>query len=79
MPARLAVVSLWWPMRAARWQMATAVEEQSHVSEDINRQISRIADLSDHSSAQARRGSELSRELEGMADYLHDLTARFNR
>jgi len=60
-------------------QMATAVEEQSHVSEDINRQISRIADLSDHSSAQARRGSELSRELEGMADYLHDLTARFNR
>ncbi len=60
-------------------QMATAVEEQSHVSEDINRQISRIADLSDNSSAQARRGSELSRELEGMADYLHDLTARFNR
>ena len=60
-------------------QMATAVEEQSHVSEDINRQISRIAELSDHSSAQALRGSELSRELEGMADYLHDLTARFNR
>nr|WP_145010999.1 PAS domain-containing methyl-accepting chemotaxis protein [Pseudomonas psychrotolerans] len=60
-------------------QMATAVEEQSHVSEDINRQISRIAELSDHSSAQARRGSELSRELEGMSDYLHDLTARFNR
>ncbi|MNP48051.1 Methyl-accepting chemotaxis protein (MCP) signaling domain protein [compost metagenome] len=60
-------------------QMASASEEQSHVTEDINQQITRIAQLSDHSAAQARQGAAISQELEAMADYLHSLAERFSR
>jgi aerotaxis receptor len=37
-------------------QMAAASEEQSHVAEDINQQITRIAQLSENSAAQAHQG-----------------------
>ncbi len=60
-------------------QMAAASEEQSHVADDISRQITRIAQLSDHSAGQAHQGAAISRELEQMADYLHSLAERFNR
>jgi len=60
-------------------QMASASEEQSHVTEDINQQITRIAQLCDDSAGQARQGAVISRELEVMADYLHGLAERFNR
>ncbi|UFQ96191.1 methyl-accepting chemotaxis protein [Pseudomonas wenzhouensis] len=60
-------------------QMAAASEEQSHVAEDISRQITRIAQLSDHSAGQAHQGAAINRELEQMADYLHSLAERFNR
>jgi aerotaxis receptor len=60
-------------------QMATAVEEQSHVAEDINQQITRIADLSDQSTHQSHQGAVLSGEVEQMANYLHDLAERFSR
>ncbi|MCU1733640.1 methyl-accepting chemotaxis protein [Pseudomonas sp. 20P_3.2_Bac4] len=60
-------------------QIATASEQQSHVVEDINQQIVRIAQLCDHSAGQARQGAEISQELERMAEYLHDLAERFNR
>ena len=60
-------------------QMAAASEEQSHVADDISRQITRIAQLSDHSAGQAHQGAAISRELEEMADYLHGLAERFNR
>ncbi len=60
-------------------QIATASEQQTHVVEDINQQIVRIAQLCDHSAGQARQGAEISRELERMAEYLHDLAERFNR
>ena len=51
----------------------------AHVAEDISRQITRIAQLSDHSAGQAHQGAAISRELEEMADYLHSLAERFNR
>ena len=60
-------------------QMATASEEQSHVAEDISRQITRIAQLSDQSAGQAHQGATVGKELEQMADYLHSLAERFNR
>lgn len=60
-------------------QMATASEQQSHVAEDINRQITRIAQLCDHSAGQAHEGAQISQELERMAEYLHDLAERFSR
>ncbi|MDF9778743.1 aerotaxis receptor [Pseudomonas baetica] len=60
-------------------QMASASEEQSHVAEDINQQITRIAQLCDHSAGQAKQGAAISQDLEVMADYLHSLAERFNR
>ncbi|MNN94983.1 Methyl-accepting chemotaxis protein (MCP) signaling domain protein [compost metagenome] len=60
-------------------QMATASEQQSHVAEDINQQITRIAQLCDHSAGQAKQGAEISQDLERMAEYLYSLAERFNR
>jgi len=60
-------------------QMASASEEQSHVTEDINQQITRIAQLCDHSAGQAKQGAAISQDLEEMAEYLHSLAERFNR
>lgn len=60
-------------------QMATASEQQTHVAEDINQQITRIAQLCDHSAGQAREGAQISLELENMAEYLHRLAERFSR
>ncbi|MGE8499265.1 MAG: methyl-accepting chemotaxis protein [Pseudomonas sp.] len=60
-------------------QIAAASEQQSHVAEDISRQITRIAQLSDHSAGQAHQGAATGKELEQMADYLHSLAERFNR
>lgn len=60
-------------------QMASASEQQSHVAEDISRQITQIAQLSDRSADQAHQGAQLGQELEDMADYLHSLAERFNR
>ena len=60
-------------------QMAAASEQQSHVAEDISRQITQIAQLSDRSAEQAHQGAAIGQELEGMADYLHSLAERFNR
>ncbi|WP_425520684.1 methyl-accepting chemotaxis protein [Pseudomonas serbica] len=60
-------------------QMSSASEEQSHVTEDINQQITRIAQLCDHSAGQAKQGAAISQDLEVMAEYLHSLAERFNR
>ncbi|AWY44101.1 PAS domain S-box protein [Pseudomonas putida] len=60
-------------------QMASASEEQSQVTEDINQQITRIAQLCEHSAGQAGQGAAISQDLEAMADYLHGLAERFNR
>ena len=60
-------------------QMASASEEQSHVAEDMSRQITQIAQLSDRIAEQAHQGAAIGQELEDMADYLHSLAERFNR
>ncbi|MNN16674.1 Methyl-accepting chemotaxis protein (MCP) signaling domain protein [compost metagenome] len=60
-------------------QMASASAAQSHVAEDINQQITRIAQLCDHSAGKAMQGAEISQDLERMAEYLHSLAERFNR
>lgn len=43
--------------------MASASEQQSHMAEDISRQITQIAQLSDHSADQAHQGAQLGQEL----------------
>lgn len=59
--------------------MAAAAEEQTQVADDISRQITRIAQLSDNSTNQALEGAQISQDLEHMAEYLHSLAERFNR
>lgn len=58
-------------------QMSAAVEEQAHVSEDINRQVVRISDLSIESSEKSNLSSESIRELLNVAENMHELVVRF--
>ena len=58
-------------------QMAAAVEEQAHVSEDINKQIVRISDLASESLNKANMSSESIRTLQNISSDLHELVVRF--
>ena len=60
-------------------QIAVAVEEQAHVSEDINRQVSRIADLADDGYHQSEQSAEVSSDLEKNAVTLYELVERFKK
>jgi len=57
--------------------MSAAFEEQSQVSDEINRQITNIAELADHSDAQADSAKQSSDWLSAMSRGLKDLIARF--
>ena len=57
--------------------MSAAFEEQSQVSDEINRQIVNIAGLADQSDEQAEAAKDSSDRLSGMARGLKDLIARF--
>lgn len=57
--------------------MSAAFEEQSQVSDEINRQIVNIAGLADQSNEQAEAAKDSSDQLSGMARGLKDLIARF--
>ncbi|QSP95734.1 methyl-accepting chemotaxis protein [Marinobacter salinisoli] len=57
--------------------MSAAFEEQSQVSDEINRQITSIADLADHSDTQADEARQSSERLGRMSRGLKDLSARF--
>ena len=58
-------------------QMSAAVEEQAHVSEDINRQVVRISDLAMESSEKSNLSSESIRKLQNVAENMHELVIRF--
>lgn len=58
-------------------QMSTAVEEQAHVSEDINRQVVRISDLSIESAEKSNLSSESIKSLQDVAEDMHELIVRF--
>lgn len=60
-------------------QMATAVEEQSHVAEDINRQVVSISDLASTCSVSATKTSDSITLLKAISDELHELVVRFKR
>ncbi|MBW4935234.1 methyl-accepting chemotaxis protein [Marinobacter sp. F4206] len=57
--------------------MSAAFEEQSQVSDEINRQITNIAELADHSDEQADAARQSSDHLSGMSRGLKDLVTRF--
>ncbi|MBS8240181.1 PAS domain S-box protein [Marinobacter lipolyticus] len=57
--------------------MSAAFEEQSQVSDEINRQIVNIAELADHSTGQATSARDSSTRLSDMSHGLKDLISRF--
>ncbi|GMA83176.1 hypothetical protein GCM10025855_27090 [Shewanella glacialipiscicola] len=60
-------------------QMAAAVEQQTHVAEDINRQVVNISDLAGTSAESAIDTSASIIKLKNTADELHELVVRFKR
>ncbi|MBR9882313.1 MAG: methyl-accepting chemotaxis protein [Oceanospirillales bacterium] len=60
-------------------QMATAVEEQAHVSDEIGRQVTSIADISAHSLKETEQSSSMMRKLRGVADEMKELVVGFRR
>ncbi|ETX09519.1 chemotaxis protein [Marinomonas ushuaiensis DSM 15871] len=58
-------------------QMSTAVEEQAHVAEDINRQVVRISDLSIESTEKSNLSNESIKSLQNVAEDMHELIIRF--
>lgn len=60
-------------------QMAVASNQQTHVAEDISRQITSIASVSDQNAELAQHSARTGREMEQTAQALHTLVARFNR
>ncbi|MGF1760928.1 methyl-accepting chemotaxis protein [Photobacterium sagamiensis] len=53
-------------------QIATAAEQQSSVTEEINQNITRINDISDQTAAGAEQTSASTRDLAALADHLQE-------
>lgn len=60
-------------------QMASAVEEQAHVAEDINQQIVIISELASTSLEQGTEVSESGKNLQMTSEQLHELVERFRK
>jgi aerotaxis receptor len=58
-------------------QIATAVEQQSHVAEDINQQVVSISSLADKSASDTDNATTSLSHLKDIADELHELVVRF--
>jgi len=58
-------------------QMSAAAEEQAQVSENVNKQIVRISDLSIQSSEKSNLCSESIRSLQQVANNMHELVVQF--
>lgn len=58
-------------------QIATAIEEQSHVAAEVNKNVIRIRDISEDSSAIAQQNAQISEEVAVQAARLHQTVDRF--
>lgn len=58
-------------------QMATAVEEQSHVAEDINKQVVNISTLADATTENSIKLTSSINYLKTVSDEMHELVIRF--
>jgi len=59
-------------------QIATATEEQSAVAEEIDRHVTDIAQVADRTADGAVSAAQAARELEGLAENLNTLVARYS-
>ncbi len=60
-------------------QMATAVEEQAMVSQDVNRQVTEISALSDRSLQRTQESAESIQNSQKVSEQLHELVNRFRK
>lgn len=60
-------------------QMAAAVEQQAHVSEEINQQLVRISNLAHASKDEAEEAMQSMVTLRGVASDMHELVVRFKK
>lgn len=60
-------------------QIATAVEQQTHVAEDINQQIVNISTLADSTLQGSNKLSDCIDDVHKVSDDLHELVVRFKR
>ncbi|CAM4181185.1 MULTISPECIES: methyl-accepting chemotaxis protein [Pseudoalteromonas] len=60
-------------------QIATSVEQQAAVSDDINQQVVNIAQLANNSLDSADKVHQESKDLESTAKEMHELIVRFKR
>lgn len=64
---------------AMAMQMATAVEQQAHVADDINRQVVSISELGHDSTGKGEQAAQSVFRLQDTANDLRDLVRRFSR
>jgi methyl-accepting chemotaxis protein len=62
---------------ALNTQMATAAEEQSYVSQEINRNITDITHIADSTADEATQTTRVSENLVRLANQLEDLVQKF--
>lgn len=60
-------------------QMAAAVEEQSHVADDVNRQVVKISELADACADSAGHTADSISGLKRISDDLYELVVRFRQ
>jgi len=58
-------------------QISAAVEQQSGVADEINSQVTRIAQLADESNERAESAESVSNSLHKVSEGMHNLVARF--
>ena len=58
-------------------QMAAAVEEQAQVSDQINEQVEKISDLASNNLAKGEESTQCVKNIEQIANDLHELVVRF--
>ncbi|WP_295474734.1 methyl-accepting chemotaxis protein [uncultured Pseudomonas sp.] len=60
-------------------QIASAMEQQGQVAQDLNRQVMAVAELSSLSAAKAVEGQRISQAIDGQIAALRQLAERFDR
>ena len=60
-------------------QIATAVEQQAHVAEDVNQQIVNISNLTESTQRSANQLNDCINDVDKVSDNLHELVVRFKQ